>query len=158
MLMATHSFSQAPGLKVKVTKVEAPSKSGDKTEMINLKVDVENTGSTEFKDLLLHWYMVVDQTPEKPGNPKKTCVTGNKIISLKPKDTTSLQGTQVWVSKSGVGFFWNPAKREGWNPRYHGYGIRVLSGGKLVYADYFPKLTEKPILEFEAEQAANPKK
>ena len=158
-LMVGIAHAQVSGLKVKVTKEDVRGKAADKTEQIYLKVELENTGSADFKDLDVTWNIVIDKEPERQGStPKKTCISGKKIISLRPKDATTFQGDKAWVTKSGVGFYGNPSKREGWNPRYHGHALRIYAGGKLIYADYHPKTVDKFIEQYDAEQAANPKK
>ena len=155
----TIGLAQAPGLKVKVTKQSLTGKSGDKTETIYLKVEMENTGQVAYKDLQVSWFVVLEKEPERAGAlPKKTCLSGNKTISLLPKDTTSFESTQASVSKSGVGFYWDPGKKAGWNPKYHGYGLRIVAGGRVISGEYQPVGNQKTVEEWEIQQAAEKKK
>lgn len=156
---AASAHAQAQGLKMKVTKQAAPGKAGDKTETIHLRVEIENTGQVAYKDLRVSWFIVVDKEPDKVGlPPKKNCVSGDKIVSLMPKDTTSFESTQVSVSKTGQGFYWDPKKPHtdawNWNPKYHGYGIQIVGAGKIIYADYQPDGMKSAVQQYEAEQAA----
>lgn len=157
LVFAVAVLAQPPGLKIKVVKANVAGKPGDKTEKVFLRVEMENAGQIAYRGLKVHWFIVVDAEPEKPGVPKSTCVSGVKEVTLNPGGNTSFQSEQVNVSKTGQGFWWDPNKKGdpwNWNPRYRGYGVRILSAGKILHQEYLPQTMQKAIEQWEAGQAA----
>ncbi len=139
LIVAFHTAS-AQSLKVTAKRDGPTPKATATSRKIHYEITVENTGKEKFKDLLLRWTMVVDET-DKSGGLKFH--DGIKIISLFPGDSTNFNTEAITVSNK------NKA------PRLKGYAIKVHSGNTVVFSKVDPPYLTKEVEAHDQERAAD---